>query len=137
MTIATTIVSATTKSANATKGKAKLLTTVVLDHRNDKDTASKSVNTLNKSVGAILHGSGSADDKQSAIAQAAEAAKAAAMASIDRQVNRAVQLSSVSRGTTGKGNIHCADVITEVFSGVSKSDAKANNTAALQSAGLL
>ncbi len=137
MTIATKTASANTNRKNATKGSAKVLTTVVIDSRNDKDTPSKAVNTLNKEVGSILHGTGSPGVKTVAITAAAEVAKASALAAIDRQVARAMQLSGVSRGTTGKGDIHCADVITEVFSGVSKSDAKANNTTALKSAGLL
>jgi len=138
MTITNTIVSETVnKSSNATKGKAKVLTDLVMSHRDDKDTPSKAVNALSKSVGTTLHSSSSKEDKKAAIIAASETAKSAAMASIDRQVNRALQLAGVNRGTTGKGGIHCADVITEVFSGQSKSDAKANNTAALQTAGLL
>jgi hypothetical protein len=136
MTIATTTVSSNTRR-NATKGNSKVLTTVVIDSRNDKESPSRAVSALNKSVGSILHGSSSQGDKEALVTSAGETAKAAAMASIDRQVARAIQLSQVPRGTTGKGDIHCADVITEVFSGVSKSDARNNNTAALQSAGLL
>ena len=136
MTIATTTVSETTRR-NATKGNSKVLTSVVIDSRDDRETPSKAVNTFNKSVGSILHGSSSQKEKEAAVMIEAETAKAAALASIDRQVSRALQLSKVPRGTTGKGNIHCADVITEVFSGVSKSDARNNNTVALQSAGLL
>ena len=138
MTIANTAVSKTTnKSSNATKGKAKLLTDVVMSHRDDKETPSKAVNTLSKSVGTALHSSSSNEDKLAAIQVAVEMAKSAALASIDRQAARAIQLAGVNRGTTGKGGIHCSDVITEVFSGQSKSDAKANNTSALKSAGLL
>ena len=137
MTITNTIAVTTSKSSNATKGKAKLLTDIVISHRDDKDTPSKAVNALSKSVGNALHSSSSKEDKLAAIQEAVESAKSAALASIDRQAARAMQLAGVNRGTTGKGGIHCADVITEVFSGQSKSDAKANNTAALKSAGML
>jgi len=137
MTIANTTAVTTSKSSNATKGKAKLLTDIVMSHRDDKDTPSKAVNALSKSVGTALHSSSSKEDKLAAIQEAVESAKSAALASIDRQAARAMQLAGVNRGTTGKGGIHCADVITEVFSGQSKSDAKANNTAALKSAGML
>ena len=138
MTTSNTTVSApSTKSRNATKGSAKLLTTIVLSHREDKETASKAVNALSKSVGNVLHGMGTMDEKKVAITAASETAKAAALASIDRQVSRAMQMSGITRGTTGNGGIHCSDVITEVFSGVSKSDAKANHTQALKSANLI
>ena len=133
----TTVSVSSTKSRNATKGNAKLLTSVVMSHREDKETASKAVNSLSKAVGAALHGLGTSDEKKAAITAAAETAKAAALASIDRQVSRAMQMSGISRGTTGNGGIHCSDVITEVFSGVGKSDAKANNTQALKSANLI
>jgi|TARA_R110002096_G_scaffold192066_1_gene373578 hypothetical protein len=138
MTIANTTVSKTAnKSSNATKGNAKVLTDIVMSHRDDKETASKAVSALSKSVGVTLHSPASTDVKKAAIMKAAETAKSRALASIDRQVNRALQLAGVNRGTTGKGGIHCTDVVTEVFSGQSKSDAKSSNTAALVSAGLI
>jgi hypothetical protein len=108
-----------------------------MSHRDDKETASKAVSALSKSVGVTLHSPASTDVKKAAIMKAAETAKSRALASIDRQVNRALQLAGVNRGTTGKGGIHCTDVVTEVFSGQSKSDAKSSNTAALVSAGLI
>ena len=63
-------------------------------------------------------------------------AKAAAIAAIDRQLERATALASIIRGTTGKGGIHRDDVVIELFAAQKKSQAIENNSAALKSAGL-
>ena len=66
---------------------------------------------------------------------AALRAKTAAIAVIEEQLQRALDLSKINRGTTGTGGINRDDVVVEVFTTDKKSSAVARNTSALRAAG--
>jgi hypothetical protein len=141
MTTATHTKSAITtksKSKNATKGTARDLQKTIMEFRDDKVTASKVVSGFRKGAGQTIYANGmSVDQKIDEIQQSADLIKAQLTAAIDRDVQRAMTLVRVPRGTTGKGGLHHSDVVTEIFASLAKKTAIANNTSALQSVGLL
>jgi|MDSZ01.2.fsa_nt_gb O-acetyl-ADP-ribose deacetylase (regulator of RNase III) len=126
------------KSKNASKGTAVHLQKCILDYREDKTTATKLVSNFRRDCGQVLHANGMDNkDKVKAIKEAYEYALKELQAAMDRDLSRATTLVSIPRGTTGKGGLHHADVVTEMFSAASKKTAIENNTTALKSAGLL
>jgi len=141
MTTATLTKSATSNKSskkNASKGTARDLQKVILEYREDKVTASKVVSSFRRDAGQTIYSNVESDSqKVAAIKQSAEFAKAQLTAAIDRDVQRALTLVSVPRGTTGKGGLHHSDVTTEIFTSMAKKTAIANNTKALQSAGII
>lgn len=124
--------------ANAKKGNARDLQKVVLEARQDKVTATRLVGIFRNDVAGTIYSNWESDaEKKAAIKQSAENAKAQLAAAIDRDMQRALTLVSVPRGTTGKGGLHHSDVVTELFASMKKKQAVENNTKALQSAGLI
>lgn len=132
-TINTSVETSVTSVINASKKGAAQLTTLVTDFRNDKETPSKAMSKLNSQVASLLN---SPSVSEETIRAVGDLAKAAAIAAIDRQLERATALASIIRGTTGKGGIHRDDVVIELFAAQKKSQAIENNSAALKSAGL-
>ena len=123
---------------DATKASAKDLINLVLDSREDKLTPSKAVNAFNKRIADLLNSSALSSEEKLAAVKAWQAeAIAQATAAIDRHALRAMKLSHIKRGTTGKGGIHQSDVVTELFGSGSKATARDNNTNALVRAGKL
>jgi len=133
-TLNTTVEIAASSTISATKKGASQLTTLVMEFRDDRATPSKAMSQLNAQVASLLNAS--VPVAEEALRAFGETAKAAAIAAIDRQMERAVALAGITRGTTGKGGIHRDDVVTELFAAQKKSQAVENNTAALKSAGL-
>jgi hypothetical protein len=133
-TINTSVETVASSTINATKKGAAQLTTLVTEFRDDKATPSRAMSQLNSQVASLLQASTPVTEE--ALIAFGEQAKAAAIAAIDRQMERAVALASIARGTTGKGGIHRDDVVTELFAAQKKSQAVENNTAALKAAGL-
>ena len=132
-TLNTSVETSVTSVINASKKGAAQLTTLVTDFRNDKETPSKAMSKLNSQVASLLN---SPSVSEETIRAVSDLAKAAAIAAIDRQLERATALASIIRGTTGKGGIHRDDVVIELFAAQKKSQAIENNSAALKSAGL-
>ena len=132
-TLNTSVETSVTSVINASKKGAAQLTTLVTDFRNDKETPSKAMSKLNSQVASLLN---SPSVSEETIRAVGDLAKAAAIAAIDRQLERATALASITRGTTGKGGIHRDDVVIELFAAQKKSQAIENNSAALKSAGL-
>jgi hypothetical protein len=132
-TLNTSVETSVTSVINASKKGAAQLTTLVTDFRNDKETPSKAMSKLNSQVASLLN---SPSVSEETIRAVGDLAKAAAIAAIDRQLERATALASIIRGTTGKGGIHRDDVVIELFAAQKKSQAIENNSAALKSAGL-
>jgi hypothetical protein len=133
-TLNTSVETSVTSVINASKKGAAQLTTLVTDFRNDKETPSKAMSKLNSQVASLLNCSVAISEET--IRAVGDLAKAAAIAAIDRQLERATALASITRGTTGKGGIHRDDVVIELFAAQKKSQAIENNSAALKSAGL-
>lgn len=133
-TLNTSVETSVTSVINASKKGAAQLTTLVTDFRNDKETPSKAMSKLNSQVASLLNCSVAISEET--IRAVGDLAKAAAIAAIDRQLERATALASIIRGTTGKGGIHRDDVVIELFAAQKKSQAIENNSAALKSAGL-
>lgn len=121
-------------SINATKKGASQLTSLVMEFRDDKQTPSRAMSNLNTQVASLLQSS--TPVTEDSLRAFAEVAKENAIAAIERQIERAVILAGVARGTTGKGGIHRDDVVTELFAAQKKSQAVQNNTSALRAAGL-
>jgi hypothetical protein len=132
-TLNTSVETSVASVINASKKGAAQLTTLVTDFRNDKETPSKAMSKLNSQVASLLN---SPSVSEETIRAVGDLAKAAAIAAIDRQLERATALASIIRGTTGKGGIHRDDVVIELFAAQKKSQAIENNSAALKSAGL-
>ncbi len=130
-TLNTSVETSVTSVINASKKGAAQLTTLVTDFRNDKETPSKAMSKLNSQVASLLN---SPSVSEETIRAVGDLAKAAAIAAIDRQLERATALASIIRGTTGKGGIHRDDVVIELFAAQKKSQAIENNSAALKSA---
>ena len=123
---------------NATKASARDLSKLVMDFRDDKKTPGKAINAMNRVVSSTLDTSSlDVQGKQDALVAAAEIAKVEAIAAIDRQLARGLKVAAIKRGTTGKGNIHWADVKSELFGAGSKRTAVENNSRALRSIGEL
>ena len=121
-------------SQNSTKKEANDLSTVVLGHRKDKSSASKTIANLQGSVGTIVRDSKSTDVD---VKWAFEKAKKEINDNLDRIMARALSVKGISQSTTGKGGMHWQDVVTELFAATKKSEAVAKNTEALRSAGLI
>jgi hypothetical protein len=130
-TLNTSVETSVASVINASKKGAAQLTTLVTDFRNDKETPSKAMSKLNSQVASLLN---SPSVSEETIRAVGDLAKAAAIAAIDRQLERATALASIIRGTTGKGGIHRDDVVIELFAAQKKSQAIENNSAALKSA---
>jgi hypothetical protein len=133
-TLNTSVETIASSTIDATKKGAAKLTTLVTEYRDDKATPSKAMSQLNAQVASLLNASVPVTEE--ALRAFGESAKAAAIAAIDRQMERAVALAGIARGTTGKGGIHRDDVVTELFAAQKKSQAVENNTAALKAAGV-
>lgn len=117
---------------DATKATARDLPVLVTGFRDDKSTPNKAVSAFNRSSAGVLTNSGlDSAAKLEAIDLLARKAKSDALAAIDRQVMRANKLAGMPRGTTGKGNIHWADVCVEIFGGATRKTAVENNSRAL------
>lgn len=123
---------------DAKKGNARDLQKAILASREDKVTATRLVSTFRTDVAQSIYSNYESDSQKSAaIKQAAENAKAQLAAAIDRDMQRALTLVSIPRGTTAKGGLNHSDVVTEMFSSISKKKAVENNTNALKTAGLI
>lgn len=133
-TINTSVETIASSTINATKKGASQLTSLVVEFRDDKQTPSRAMSNLNTQVASLLQSSTPVSEES--LRAFAEVAKENAIAAIDRQIERAVILAGVARGTTGKGGIHRDDVVTELFAAQKKSQAVQNNSAALRAAGL-
>lgn len=116
---------------NATKQQAAALADIALDFRKAKSSPSKVMTTFAADVAAVLMDTNDA----ARLKAAADRAKAAAAEVIEAQLQRALDLAKISRGTTGPGGIHRDDVVVEVFTADKKSAAVARNTRALQASG--
>jgi hypothetical protein len=133
-TLNTSVETVASSTINASKKGAAQLTTLVTEFRDDKATPSKAMSQLNVQIASLLQATTPVTEES--LRAFGESAKAAAIAAIDRQLERAVALAGIARGTTGKGGIHRDDVVTELFAAQKKSQAVENNTAALKAAGL-
>lgn len=123
---------------DATKATAKDLIGIVLSSREDKTSPSKAVNAFNKRIADLLSSNALSNEEKLASVKAWQSeAIAEATAAIERHAFRAMRLSHISRGTTGKCGIHQSDVVTELFGSGSKATARDNNTDALKRAGKL
>ena len=116
---------------NATKQQAAALADIAIGFRKSRLSPSKVMSALAADCAGVLMDDNSADLLRAAAARA----KAAANASIDEQLERALALSKIPRGTTGTGGINRDDVVVEVFTTDKKSSAVARNTSALRAAG--
>lgn len=145
MTTATLVKSASTinpnavkpkgKSKNASKGTAVHLQKTILEFREDKSTASKTVSGFRRDCGQVIHANGMSNpDKVKQLKESYEYTLKELKAAMDRDLSRAMTLVSIPRGTTGKGGLHHNDVVTEIFSATSKKTAIQNNTNALVAA---
>jgi hypothetical protein len=119
------------KPKNATKQQAAALADIAMGFRKGKTAPSKVMTTFAADVAAVLM-----DDNDIArLKAAAERAKKAAAEVIEAQLQRALDLAKIGRGTTGPGGIHRDDVVVEVFTADKKSAAVERNTRALRAAG--
>jgi hypothetical protein len=119
------------KSKNATKQQAAALADIAMGFRKSKSQPSKVMTTFAADVAAVLM-----DDNDIArLKAAAERAKKAAAEVIEAQLQRALALAQIGRGTTGPGNINRDDVVVEVFTADKKSAAVERNTRALRATG--
>ena len=143
MTTATLVKSASTinpnavkpkgKSKNASKGTAVHLQKTILEFREDKASASKTVSSFRRDCGQVIHANGMTNvDKVKQLKESHESSLKELQAAMDRDLSRAMTLVSIPRGTTGKGGHN--DVVTEIFSAASKKTAIQNNTDALVAA---
>lgn len=116
---------------NATKQQAAALADVALGFRKSKMAPSKVMTTFAADVASVLM-----DDNDAArLKAAADRAKKSAAEVIEAQLQRALELSKIGRGTTGPGGIHRDDVVVEVFTADKKSAAVERNTRALRASG--
>lgn len=116
---------------NATKQQAAALADVALGFRKSKTAPSKVMTTFAADCAAVLM-----DDNDAArLKAAADRAKKSAAEVIEAQLQRALELSKIGRGTTGPGGIHRDDVVVEVFTADKKSAAVERNTRALRASG--
>ena len=111
--------------------QAAALADIAIGFRKSRLSPSKVMSALAADCAGVLMDDNSADLLRAAAARA----KAAANASIDEQLERALALSKIPRGTTGTGGINRDDVVVEVFTTDKKSSAVARNTSALRAAG--
>lgn len=118
---------------NATKQQAAALATIAMGFRKAKGQPSRVMTVFASDVAAVLMD----DNDKARLKAAADRAIRDAKAVIEAQLQRALELSEITRGTTGPGGIHRDDVVVEVFAADKKSAAAARNTAALQKAGLI
>ena len=116
---------------NATKQQAAALADIAIGFRKSRLAPSKVMSAFAADCAGVLMDDNSADRLRAA----AERAKTAANAVIDEQLERALALSKINRGTTGTGGINRDDVVVEVFTTDKKSSAVARNTSALRAAG--
>lgn len=119
------------KPKNATKQQAAALADIAMGFRRGKSQPSKVMTTFAADCAGILMG----DNDVARLKAAAERAKKAAEEVIEAQLQRALQLAAIGRGTTGPGNIHRDDVVVEVFTADRKSAAVERNTRALRASG--
>lgn len=116
---------------NATKQQAAALADVALGFRKSKTAPSKVMTTFAADCAAVLMDDNNADRLKAA----ADRAKRSAAEVIEAQLQRALELSKIGRGTTGPGGIHRDDVVVEVFTADKKSAAVERNTRALRASG--
>lgn len=116
---------------NATKQQAAALADVALGFRKSKTAPSKVMTTFAADCAAVLMDDNNADRLKAA----ADRAKKSAAEVIEAQLQRALELSKIGRGTTGPGGIHRDDVVVEVFTADKKSAAVERNTRALRASG--
>ena len=116
---------------NATKQQAAALADVALGFRKSKMAPSKVMTTFAADCAAVLMD----DNEPARLRAAADRAKKSAAEVIEAQLQRALELSKIGRGTTGPGGIHRDDVVTEVFTADKKSAAVERNTRALRASG--
>lgn len=116
---------------NATKQQAAALADIAIGFRNSRLAPSKVMSAFAADCAGVLMDDNSADRLKAAAARA----KTAAIAVIEEQLQRALDLSKINRGTTGPGGIYWGDVVVEVFTTDKKSSAVARNTSALRAAG--
>ena len=127
----TTISMEATTKGNSTKRQAAALADIAIGFRKSKMAPSKVMTTFAADCAAVLMDDNNTDRLKSAAARA----KAAAAEVIEAQLQRALELSKINRGTTGPGGIHRDDVVVEVFTADKKSAAVERNTRALRSSG--
>ncbi len=128
----------TSPKKDATKGTARDLQKVILEYREDKITAGKVVSRFRRDAGQVIYSNGETiQQKIDEIQKSADLVKAQLAAAVDRDVQRAITLVKVPRGTTGKGGLHHSDVVTEIFTSLAKRTAIQNNDNALKAAGLM
>jgi len=116
---------------NATKQQAAALANIAIGFRKSRLAPSKVMSAFAADCAGVLMDDNSADRLKAAAARA----KIAAIAVIEEQLQRALDLSKINRGTTGTGGINRDDVVVEVFTTDKKSSAVARNTNALRAAG--
>ena len=116
---------------NATKQQAAALGDIAMGFRKSRMAPSKVMTTFAADCAAVLMEDNNADRLKAA----AERAKAAAAEVREAQLQRALDLSKITRGTTGPGGIHRDDVVVEVFTADKKSAAVERNTRALRASG--
>jgi hypothetical protein len=119
------------KSKNATKQQAAALADIAVGFRKSKSQPSKVMTTFAADVAGVLMDNNDVDRLKAA----AERAKKAAAEVIEAQLQRALELAKIGRGTTGPGGIHRDDVVVEVFTADKKSAAVERNTRALRASG--
>ena len=127
----TTISMEATTKGNSTKRQAAALADIAIGFRKSKMAPSKVMTTFAADCAAVLMDDTYTDRLKAAAARA----KAAAAEVIEAQLQRALELSKINRGTTGPGGIHRDDVVVEVFTADKKSAAVERNTRALRSSG--
>ena len=117
---------------NASKKDATILADLVVQHRNEKRSATRIVSKLNSDLGdGLIAGSFTVDEIQALVADAKKAFSDA----MDVVQKRALSLRQIPRGATGPGGIHRDDAVTEIFAAAKKSAAVERNTSALKKAG--
>jgi len=122
---------AASKPKNATKQQAAALTDIAMGFRKGKSQPSKVMTTFAADCAGVLM-----DDNDAArLKAAADRAKKAAAEVIEAQLQRALELAKICRGTTGPGGINRDDVVVEVFTTDKKSAAIERNTRALRASG--
>jgi len=116
---------------NATKQQAAALADIAIGFRKSRLAPSKVMSTFAADCAGILMD----DNNANRLKAAAERAKTSAIAAIEEQLQRAMDLSKIPRGTTGTGGINRDDVVVEVTAADKRSSAIARNTNALRAAG--
>ena len=122
---------AASKPKNATKQQAAALADIAMGFRKGKSQPSKVMTTFAADCAGVLMD----DNDAHRLKAAAERAKKEAAEVIEAQLQRALDLAKIGRGTTGPGGIHRDDVVVEVFTTDKKSAAVERNTRALRASG--